>query len=417
MDRRTGTIKPMTTETHDGPDSAYAWWRLAASLAISTVGGVGMWSTVVVLPAIQAEFGVDRGGASLPYTGTLIGFAVGGVMMGRLADRRGIRLPLVIGAVMLSLGYVAAASVTAYWQFILAQAVLIGMLGSAASFGPLIADVSHWFRRQRGIAVAIVASGSYLAGALWPPLLQHATAAVGWRQAYLGVGILCLITLLPLTFLIRRPSPVGEAPVVAATSSAGGALPLAPQALQALLVLAGIACCVAMSMPQVHIVAYCGDLGYGPARGAEMLSLMLGLGVVSRLISGLVADRIGGLGTLVLGSTLQGLALLFYLPFDGLTSLYLVSALFGLAQGGIVPSYALIVREFFPAAEAGARVSLVLMSTIIGMALGGWLSGEIYDLTGSYQAAFLNGIGWNLLNLSIAYWLLFARMRARPSLA
>jgi MFS family permease len=172
-----------------------------------------------------------------------------------------------------------------------------------------------------------------------------------------------------------------------------------------------------MSMPQVHIVAYCGDLGYGPARGAEMLSLMLGLGVVSRLISGLVADRIGGLGTLVLGSTLQGLALLFYLPFDGLTSLYLVSALFGLAQGGIVPSYALIVREFFPAAEAGARVSLVLMSTIIGMALGGWLSGEIYDLTGSYQAAFLNGIGWNLLNLSIAYWLLFARMRARPSLA
>jgi MFS family permease len=375
-----------------------------------------MWSTVVVLPAIQAEFGVDRGEASLPYTGTLIGFAVGGVLMGRLADRRGIRLPLLIGAVMLSVGYMAAASVTAYWQFILVQAVLIGMLGSSASFGPLVADVSHWFRRQRGIAVAIVASGSYLAGTLWPPLLQHATASFGWRQAHFGIGILCLVTLLPLVLILRRRSPIEDAAGSGGTAvSAVGGLPLTPGALQAVLVLAGIACCVAMSMPQVHIVAYCGDLGYGPARGAEMLSLMLGLGVVSRLVSGLVADRIGGVGTLALGSTLQGLALLFYLPFDGLTSLYLVSALFGLSQGGIVPSYALIIRDFFPASEAGTRVSLVLMATVVGMALGGWLSGEIYDLTGSYQAAFINGVGWNLLNVSIAYWLLFARARARPS--
>ena len=180
--------------------------------------------------------------------------------------------------------------------------------------------------------------------------------------------------------------------------------------------IAGLACCIAMSMPQVHIIAYCGDLGYGPARGAEMLSLMLGFGVVSRLGSGLIADRVGGVGTLMLGSTLQCLALLFYLPFNGLTSLYIVSAMFGLSQGGIVPSYALIVREDFPAREAGARVSLVLMATVVGMAIGGWMSGAIFDLTGSYRAAFLNGIGFNLLNMTIAFCLLSGRLRSAGEL-
>jgi MFS family permease len=400
------------------PDSAYAWKRLFVSLLLSSIGGVGLWSSVVILPAIQAEFGVDRGGASLPYTATLIGFAVGGIAMGRLADRFGIVMPLVVGAVMLCLGYIVTAAAGGYWEFIIAQALLIGMLGSSASFGPLVADVSHWFLKRRGIAVAIVASGNYVSGAVWPPILQQAIETVGWRQAHIGVGIFCLVTMLPLAFALRRRPDIdaADAPVRHA-SAAAVVMPTSPGKLQALLVLAGVACCVAMSMPQVHMVAYCSDLGYGPARGAEMLSIMLGLGVVSRLASGLIADKIGGIGTLILGSMLQCIALLFYLPFDGLTSLYLVSALFGLSQGGIVPSYALIVREYFPAREAGARVSLVLMATVAGMALGGWLSGEIYDLTGSYQAAFLNGIGWNLLNMAIAFWLLASRFRLRPQLA
>jgi MFS family permease len=393
-------------------DGRYAWWRLAVSLAVATIGGVGLWSAVVALPVIQAEFGVDRGGASLPYTATLVGFAVGGVAMGRLADRYGIRVPLTVGAVMLAVGYYAAAHATSYWQFVLAQALLIGMLGASASFGPLVADVSHWFQRRRGIAVAIVASGNYLAGTIWPPILQYALATIGWREAHLAIGLFCVVTMLPLALLLRQRPPFlhASSPVVAA-AQAPLTPPVSPPVLQALLVLAGLACCVAMSMPQVHIVAYCADLGYGPARGAEMLSLMLGLGVVSRLASGFLADRIGGIGTLILGSTLQCLALLFYLPFDGLTSLYLVSALFGLSQGGIVPSYALIVRDYFPAREAGTRVSLVLTSTVLGMALGGWMSGEIYDLTGSYAAAFLNGIAWNLVNMSIALWLLLSRRR------
>jgi MFS family permease len=408
---------PITRSRARGPDSSYAWSRLAVSLALSVIGGVGLWSAVIVLPTIEAEFGLGRGGASIPYTATMVGFAVGGLLIGRLADRFGIRLPLILGTLMLGAGFLAAAFAASYWQFVLAQALLIGMLGSSVTFGPLVADVSLWFLRQRGIAVAVVASGNYLAGTIWPSILQHAIDLVGWRHAYMAVGGICLATMLPLTLLLRGRAALDDRSGPGCLRSAGGPLPLSSGRLQALLVVAGLACCVAMSMPQVHIIAYCGDLGYGPARGAQMLSLMLGFGVVSRLGSGIIADRIGGLGTLILGSTLQCLALLFYLPFDGLTSLYVVSALFGLAQGGIVPSYALIVREYFPAREAGARVSLVLMATVIGMAVGGWMSGAIYDLTGSYQAAFLNGIAWNLLNMGIALRLLMGRLRASGSLA
>ena len=399
------------------PDSGYAWRRLAVSLALSTIGGIGLWSVIVSLPVIEAEFGVTRGNASLPYTATMVGFAIGGVLMGRLADRFGIMAPVILGTLMLSTGYLAAAQATSLWQFILAQALLIGMLGSSATFGPLVAEVSLWFLRRRGIAVAIVASGNYLAGTIWPPLLQYAIDSVGWRQAHMAIGVLCVVTMLPLALTLRRRAPVDDTSVPVSARDIAGTLRMSPATLQVLLVVAGLACCIAMSMPQVHIVAYCADLGYGPARGAEMLSLMLGFGVVSRLVSGLIADRIGGLGTLLLGSGLQCLALLFYLPFDGLTPLYIVSALFGLSQGGIVPSYALIVRDYFPAREAGARVSLVLMATIVGMAVGGWLSGAIYDLTGSYQAAFLNGIAWNLLNMSIAFWLLLGRLRPRRAAA
>jgi MFS family permease len=193
-------------------------------------------------------------------------------------------------------------------------------------------------------------------------------------------------------------------------------LPLSPNALQILLFIAGLACCVAMSMPQVHIVAYCGDLGYGVARGADMLSLMLAFGIISRIACGFIADRIGGVSTLLLSSVLQGTALFLYLWFDGLTSLYVISALFGLFQGGIVPSYAIIVREYFPSEQASTRVGLVIMATVLGMALGGWMSGAIFDLTGSYQAAFLNGLAWNLLNVSIASFLLL-RSRGRSTLA
>jgi MFS family permease len=393
-------------------ESAQAWVRLGAAVLLSTIGGVGMWSAVVALPAVQAEFGVARADASLPYTLTMLGFGVSGILMGRLSDRFGIFVPVVLGTVAMAAGYVAASSSSALWQYTLAQGLLIGV-GSAATFGPLVADTSMWFHRRRGLAVAIVASGNYIAGAIWSPAIQHFIAAVGWRHTHFGIAVFCAATMLPLALLLRRRVPVAAHASASTPKVAGGAtgLGLSPAALQMLLIVAGLACCVAMSMPQVHLVAYCSDLGYGAARGAQMLSLMLVCGVVSRLVFGVVSDRIGGLRTLLTGSGLQGLALLLFLPFDGLVSLYVIAALFGLFQGGIVPSYAIIVREYFSPTEAGARVGAVLMATLLGMALGGWMSGAIFDLTGSYRAAFLNGIAWNLLNLSIAGWLLQRHLR------
>ncbi|MBL8332643.1 MAG: MFS transporter [Rubrivivax sp.] len=401
------------------PDSRYAWARLVATLLLMTIGSSAMYVVSVVLPTVQAEFGSARADASAPYTALMIGFGLGGVWMGRLADRHGVMRPLMIGAAGLGAGYFASAAAGGIASFTLWHGLLLGFFGSAATFAPLVADTSLWFVRRRGIAVAICASGNYVAGAIWPPIVQPLIAEHGWRATYTGLGLLCLLTL-PLLALAMRPRPPA-AQAAPASGARAGATPsdrpfgLTPRAAQALLCVAGVACCVAMSMPQVHIVAYCGDLGYGVARGAEMLSLMLACGVVSRLISGAICDRIGGLRTLLLGSTLQGLALLLFLPFDSLASLYVISALFGLFQGGIVPSYAIIVREHFQPAEAGARVGTVLMATLLGMALGGWMSGKVFDLTGSYQAAFVNGIAWNAVNLTVVLMLLW-RVRARRTL-
>jgi MFS family permease len=406
MDSRTPTAAA------SGIDSLYAWARLAAAVGLGTVGGVGMWSMPVVLPAVQAEFGVARGDASLPFTLTMLGFALGGVAMGRLQDRFGILAVVALGIAALAGGYVAAALAPGLWSFALASA-LIGF-GASATFGPLMADVSFWFTTRRGVAVAIAAAGNYLAGTIWPPLIQHFVSRDGWRAAYVGIAIACLVLMTALMLALRRPAPRYTA--AAADGRRGGRLDISPAALQVLLCIAGLACCVAMAMPQVHIVAYCGDLGYGVARGAEMLSLMLGFGIVSRIASGFVADRIGGLATLAVGSAAQGTALLLYFMFDGLSSLYVISALFGLFQGGIVPSYAFVIREYFPASEVGTRLGLVLMMTLFGMALGGWMSGAIFDLFGSYQAAFLNGLAWNLLNFTIAAWLLL-RSRRRAAFA
>jgi MFS family permease len=392
-------------------DSRYAWMRLAVALVLMTIGSSAMYVVAVVLPSVQAEFGTARADASLPYTLLMVGFGIGGVFMGRLADRRGVVVPLLIGAAGLGLGFVAAALAGNIWTFAVAHGLLLGLVGSSASFAPLVADTALWFERRRGIAVAICASGNYVAGAIWPPIVQHFVASVGWRQTYLGLGVFAGLTMAALAVFMRGRAPAVAAATVAPAAHVSAAAAERPFGLskhsaQTLLCIAGVACCVAMSMPQVHIVAYCGDLGYGAARGAQMLSLMLACGVVSRLVSGAICDRIGGLRTLLLGSVLQGTALLLFLPFDSLASLFVVSALFGLFQGGIVPSYAIIVREHFPAAEAGWRTGTVLMSTLFGMALGGWMSGKVFDLTGSYHAAFLNGIAWNLLNLSIAFFLL-----------
>jgi MFS family permease len=403
------------TMARDGIDSAYAWRRLAVSVTLSTVGGIGMWALSVALPVVQSDLGISRADISFAYTTNMVGFFLGGVVIGRLVDRRGVVFATIVSAFGLAAGFALAPTTSSLTLFAAAQ-MLVGF-SAAATFAPLVADISHWFEKRRGVAVAVAASGNYIAGALWPPIVEAMISSHGWRITYWSAAALCLVTMIPLAFALKRRAPdheEGRAVAVAQRSLA--ALGLSPNGLQALLIVAGISCCVAMSMPQVHIVAYCADLGFGVARGAEMLSLMLGFGIVSRIGTGWLADKVGGAMTLMLGSTLQAVALLFYLVADSVTSLYLASALFGLFQGGIVPSYAIIVREYFPAREAASRVGLTVSSTVLGMALGGWMGGVAFDLTGSYRAAFINGIAWNVLNAAIAWWLL-SRQTRRPAAA
>jgi MFS family permease len=398
-----------------GIDSAYAWRRLLASVTLSTIGGIGMWCLAVALPAVQADLGISRSDISFAYSLNMLGFFVGGVAAGWMVDRRGIVVTAGLSAVGLAAGFALAPTTSSLLLFAAAQ-VLIGFSASA-TFAPLVADVSHWFQKRRGVAVAIAASGNYIAGTIWPPVVELLIHDHGWRTTYLVAALFCLATMIPLALTLKRRPPDHEETVITAVARRSQAtLGLSPNALQALLAVAGIACCVAMSMPQVHIVAYCADLGYGVARGAEMLSLMLGFGIVSRVGTGWIADRVGGVTTLLLGSTLQGVALVVYLVADGLTSLYVASILFGLFQGGIVPSYAIIVREYFPPREAATRVGFTVSITVVGMALGGWMGGMLFDMTGSYRAAFLNGIAWNVLNAAIAAWLLM-RQNSRAAAA
>lgn len=393
-------------------DSRQALQRLLATLGLVVLGNSSMYVVSVVLPAVQAEFGVGRASASLPYTLMMVCLGLGGLLTGRLADRHGLTPVLWLGALAVLGGFVGAAFSGSIWAFGIAHAVM-GFIGSSATFAPLLADTALWWNRRRGIAVAVCASGNYVAGALWPPIVQYGIDTIGWRPTYMALGVVCGLGMLALSLRMRQ-----RPPAIQAAAEGAHAMPvdrtrpfgLAPGMAMALLCVAGVACCVAMAMPQVHIVAYCTDLGFGAAQGAQMLSLMLACGIVSRLVFGLICDRIGGIRTLLLGSALQGVALLLFLPYDGLVPLYIISALFGLFQGGIVPTYAIIVREHFAPAQASVRVGAVIMATLVGMALGGWLSGWIFDITGSYHAAFVNGIGWNLLNLSITGWL-FLRVR------
>ena len=387
-------------------DSRKAAWRLLTALLLMLLGNSGMYAVSVVLPTVQTEFGISRADASLPYTLCMLGFGLGGMWMGRWADRFGIARVLGVGALGVTTGFVWAGLSGGIVGFALAQG-LLGLLGIASTFAPLLADTGQWWNKRRGIAVAVCASGNYLAGTLWPPIAQWGVTQLGWRTTYVCIGVFCGLGMGLLALRMReRPPPMVQADVshtgVVASDRPFG---LSVSQAQWWLSLAAVGCCVAMAMPQVHIVAYCTDLGFGAARGAEMLSLMLACGIVSRLVSGAICDRIGGIRTLLLGSVLQGIALLMFLPFDGLVPLYVVSAMFGLFQGGIVPSYAIIVREHFPASKAGASTGTIIMASLVGMALGGWLSGKIFDLSGSYHAAFLNGVAWNALNLMITLWL------------
>ena len=408
---------PRPTEPSAAPgfalDGRASWIRLGISLLAAAVGGGAMWSIVVLLPAMEAEFGVDRGEASLAYSATMIGFALGSLGVGRSVDRFGIGPAMGVSALVAALAY-AGSALTGNFLVLAGLQFLIGV-GGAATFGPLVADISLWFGRRRGVAVAVVAAGNYLAGVVWPLVLAPLVETHGWREATWVLAAAMVLLLGPLSLLLHARVPAdAEGEAAAAAQAARRSAGFTPGGLQALLCVAGIACCLAMATPQIHVVAMCVDLGYGPTAGAGMLSLMLAGGIVSRLASGVIADKIGGAPTLLIGSVGQMISLALYLPFDGLVPLYIVSLIFGLSQGGVIPSYAIIVREMLPAREAGARVGLVIMATIFGMAAGGWMAGWIHDLSGSYKMAFLNGVAWNAVNIALISFLILKANKARP---
>ena len=396
----------MNATTPYYPDSFYSFTRLIITLFIAIVGNAGMWAIVVIMPNLGEEFQVTRSVLSIPYTLTMLGFALGNVFLGRIVDRFGITKAIVLASLLNAFGYVFASIFDSFFALALFH-LFIG-IGTAVSFGPLLADISLWFKKYRGIAVAITASGNYISGAIFPILLGGLISDYGWRISYFLLALSCIIIILPASFFLRRRLDKKfsdeQEKLASAMSTSSRFKPLT---LQIILSIAGICCCVAMSMPQIHLVTMCVDLGYGSQVGAEMLSLMLLGGVISRLISGVLVDFIGGVKTLLLGSSLQCIGLVLYYPTTEMSSLYIVSLIFGLSQGGIVPSYAIIVREYMPPQEAGARVGIVIMATVIGMAFGGWVSGVIFDATNSYQFAILNGILWNLINIFIVSSLLF----------
>ena len=410
----------MSETDHTTPAAApslYPVARLVVALLIVTVGGAAMYAVIVALKPVALEFGVSRGVGSIPYMMFMAISGIGGVAMGRLADRFGVLVPVLIGSVGLPAGMVGAAYAAEFWQFCAALGVLSGLLGTSAIFAPMASDISLWFTRRRGLAVAIVVTGTYLAGAMWPPIVQTSLDARGWRETFLMLAVVMICTMLPLSALLyRRPAALSAAQAARAALATAKPLGFGPGTLQGLICAAGLGCCVAMAMPQVHIVAHVTDLGYAAQRGAEMLSLMLGTGIVSRVASGWISDRIGGLRTLLLGSVMQAVVLTAFLGADSLTLLFVVSAAFGLSQGGIVPSYTIIIRTFFPAHEAGRRVGWAMLFTFAGMALGGWMAGALYDLTGSYTASFINAIAFNVLNMAIVL-VLVRRQRAGAAYA
>ncbi|MDP7428814.1 MAG: MFS transporter [Alphaproteobacteria bacterium] len=398
-------------------DRGYAWTVALLSMLLMSFAVGSTYGVVVGLKTIAAEFAVPRWVPSAGFSLVMLGMGIGGIAMGRWSDRVGMLKPALLGSFGVGLGALAAGFSEGPVSLLLVHAVLLGLLGNGVMFSPLVANVTHWFQRYRGVAVAIVISGQSVGGVIWPPLFRYVMENYGWRQSYFLFGLLALAAMLPMCLIFRRPPPLAE---VAATAPAGGeegrVLGFKPNLVLGLLSLAIIGCCVAMAMPMVHVVAHASDLGHPTARAAEMLAVLLACGTASRIGFGALCDRIGSLRTLFISASLQAITLTLFTMAESLGALYLVAALFGLSFGGIVPTYTMIIRDLYPAGESGWRLGVIYLFGTIGMALGGWLGGLIFDLTASYQIAFTVGIAFNILNLAIVGTLLVRFNRQTPAL-
>ncbi|MEK9966498.1 MAG: MFS transporter [Rhodospirillaceae bacterium] len=393
---------------------------LVASLLFMLVGTGSIYFIVVALKQISAEFAWPRAVPSIAYALQYGGAGIGGIFMGWLLDRRGMAIPAFVGASMVGLGAIATSFVQTQWELFFIYGVMLGFFGRSSLFTPLMANITRWFEHNRSLAVGVVGSGQGLAGLMWPQVFHYLIAAVGWRQTALIYGLFALGTMLPLAMILRQRPPATKTDAAHRTANDRDDLsvraPLSPRSVQLLLSVASIGCCVAMSLPLAHIVSHVSDLGYNPARGAEVLSVMLGCSALASFFGvGFLGGRYGGLRAILVFSSTQA-TLLFVLAFvNDLPTVYLAAALFGLGYGGILPCYPVIVRELLPAREAGRRTGLILLCAGGGMALGSWLGGHVFDVTGSYRIAFLIGVGFNLANLAILGGLTLRTRHLRPA--
>jgi MFS family permease len=418
-----GMADKATEAPGESVERPYGWLVVIASMAMVSMAFGAMYLIVVGMVPVSQEMGWPRSVPSLANGLNWAGAGLGGVLMGWFADRHGAWRSAIIGGVSLAAGCVLAGSMQGEWALYASHLLLLGAFGKGALMVPLLSNATLWFDRNRGFALAVVGSGQSIAGMLLPPIFRYAMDEAGWRAVMIGYGIACLAVILPLSLLLRRPPPAVGAPLPApqptplpgddAVAFVRRAVP-SLTLLHALVCLAIIGCCVAMAMPIVHLMAHAIDLGFSAARGAEMLSLLLAGGFVSRLGFGLLADRIGGLRTILIGSVGQAATLSLFIWIDGLTGLYLAALAFGLAFGGLVTTYSLVARELFPLSEVGWRIGVILLCGTLGMAGGGYLGGLVFDLAGSYRIAFLTGVVFNLVNLVIVLGLVF-RLRPAPA--
>ncbi|MGH6895345.1 MAG: MFS transporter [Geminicoccaceae bacterium] len=392
----------------------YGWIVALASMVMMAVGAGATYLVIVALKPIALEFGWPRAVPSLCYSLALLGAGFGGLFWGSVSDRIGMILPALVGGCMVALGAWLASRADGVLTLYLAHGLFIGLLGNGVFIAPLLANITRWFDRHIGMAVAVVATGQSMAGAVWPPILRYLTDAYGWRQAFFIYAVIALVMLLPLSLILRSPPRPRGASSTIGSGHGGRVLGWPASAVVATLCLAIIGCCVAMAMPMVHLIAYATDLGHPSARAAEMLAVLLAGAVVSRLLFGALADRIGGLWTLLIGSAGQLLMLTSFTFVESLLGLYVIAALFGLVYGGIVPCYVIIMRELFPIRQVGSRIGIVFLFGTIGMALGAWLGGQIFDLTGSYHSAFLVGVVFNFGNLTLVGALLLRQGWSLP---
>ena len=402
------------TQRADSIEIWYGWVVVAASLTIGTIAMAAPNILFVNLKPIAADFGWPRAGPSTAFSLLMMGSGVGGIAMGWWMDKRGVMQPVLFGSVMLGLGALLASQSTGRWDFYAANGLLIGTFGEAAMIAPLIANGTRWFDRHRGLAVAILASGQGVAGAIWPPVVKYMNDVVGWRETYFYFGVFALVTLIPLALLLKRKPPI--APAETARESAMGELTVlgySPRVVQGLFCIAVIGCCTAMAMPIVHLFSHATDLGFSRSSAANMLSVLFGASFFSRIAFGMLADRIGGVKTMLIASSCQAVMLVAFAFATSETGLYISAFMFGIGFAGIMPNYALIIRLWYPSYQIGWRVAFTYLFAAIGMAFGGWLGGSLYDLTGTYTQAFLVGFGFNVMNVAVISFLYLRQTQLR----